>query len=155
MTASRILIGRVGRAHGLDGSFVVEDASEAPERFRPGAKLLVEGEPAEVVASKRAGGRVVARLDRPAKRGALLEVARDELPAPDPDSYYVADLLALEVEEEGGRRLGRVVDVAPGAANDVLELDSGISLPFVETCVLDVDLVNGLIRVAVGFADPE
>jgi ribosomal 30S subunit maturation factor RimM len=44
--------------------------------------------------------------------------------------------------------------VAPGVANDVLELESGLSLPMVEDCILEVDLDAGYILVAPGFADP-
>jgi ribosomal 30S subunit maturation factor RimM len=51
--------------------------------------------------------------------------------------------------------LGRVADVAAGVANDVLELDSGVALPMVEDCVLQVDVGQGRILVAPGFADPE
>jgi hypothetical protein len=51
------------------------------------------------------------------------------------------------------RTLGRVADVAPGVANDVLELDSGVALPMVEECVRAVDLDGGRIVVASGYAD--
>ncbi|MDX6508442.1 MAG: hypothetical protein QOG81_194, partial [Gaiellaceae bacterium] len=44
-------VGQVGRPHGLDGSFVVERASDDPERFAPGAELYAGGEPAKVVTS--------------------------------------------------------------------------------------------------------
>ena len=152
---SDVAVGRVGRPHGLDGSFFVDDASESPERFAVGAELLVAREPARVVASKRAGGRVVIRLDRPAPRGARLEVPRDALPEPEQDSYYVFQLLGLAVEEEGGRPLGSVTGVAPAPANDVLELDSGLALPLVEDCVRDVDLEARRIVVARGFAEAE
>src|SRR2546427_3979187 len=60
----RITVGRVGKSHGLDGSFVVEDASEVTERFEVGSELYVAGDPARVVGSKRARGRPVIRLDR-------------------------------------------------------------------------------------------
>jgi 16S rRNA processing protein RimM len=146
-----VTVGRVGRPHGLDGSFVVEDASEDPVRFEAGAMLLVEGEPAEVVERKQAGGRTIVRLDRSAPRGAALQVPRAELPEPDPGWYYVFQLIGLDVEEEGGRMLGRVSEVAPGVANDVLELDSGLSLPLVEACVREVDLERRRILVAPGF----
>jgi 16S rRNA processing protein RimM len=149
-----VQIGRVGKPHGLDGSFAVEDASEAPERFAPGAVVYVDGEAARVVDSKRARGRPVIRLDRSVERGSPLSVLRSELPEPQPDSYYVFDLVGLEVEEEGGRPLGRVDQVAPGPANDVLELDSGLSLPFVDACVMEVDVEAGRIVVARGFGDP-
>jgi 16S rRNA processing protein RimM len=147
-------IGRVGRPHGRDGAFVVEDASEAPERLAVGAELLVDGEPARVVESKQAGGRRVVRLDREAPRGARLEVPRAKLPALGPDTYYVFELRGLEVVEEDGERLGRVRDVVPYPANDVLELDSGLDLPLVEACVRAIDLDAGRILVTRGFAAP-
>jgi 16S rRNA processing protein RimM len=149
-----VQIGRVGKPHGLDGSFAVEDASDAPERFAPDAVLYVEGEPARILESKRARGRPVIRLDRAVERGAPLSVLRSDLPEPEPETYYVFDLVGLEVEEEGGRVLGRVEHVSPAPANDVLELDSGLSLPFVEACVLEVDVEAGRIVVARGFGDP-
>jgi 16S rRNA processing protein RimM len=149
-----VVVGRVGKAHGLDGSFVVEDASESPERFAVGAELLVEGEPARVVASKRARGRPVIRLDRRVARGAALEIPRDALAPVGDDEYYVFQLVGLRVEEVGGASLGTVTDVAPGVANDVLELDSGLALPMVEDCIHEVDVEHGRIVVAPGFAEP-
>ena len=152
--SERVRVGRVGKPHGLNGAFVVEDASEDPRRFEVGAALYAAGRLATVVESKRAGGRPVIRLDREVERGAPLEVDTADLQPPDDDSYYVFQLVGLEVEEEGGRPLGRVSDVAPGVANDVLELDSGVALPLVDACVLDVDLEAGRIVVARGFGRP-
>jgi 16S rRNA processing protein RimM len=146
-------VGRVGRPHGLDGSFFVEQASDDPERFAVGAVVYVEGEQAEVVVSKRgSGGRPVIRLDHNAPRGAELTVPREALPPTAEGEYYAFQLVGLEVEEEGGRVLGRVAQVAAGVANDVLELDSGLALPLVEACVREVDLGRGRIVVAAGFA---
>jgi len=142
----------VGRPHGLDGSFFVEHASEDEERFAKGAKLRVDGEPATVVVSKRSGGRPVIKLDREAPRGAELSVPRSELPPLAEGEYYAFELVGLEVEEEGGRSLGRVNEVQPGVANDVLQLDSGLALPLVDACVLQVDLDRDWILVARGFA---
>jgi 16S rRNA processing protein RimM len=149
-----VAIGRVGKPHGLDGSFAVEEASTAAERFAAGAIVYLGGEPARILSSKRARGRPVIRLDRPAPRGARLEVPRSDLPPPDPGSYYVFDLVGLAVEEEGGRSLGHVADVAHTPANDVLELDTGHSLPLVDACVKEVDLDRARIVVARGFDAP-
>lgn len=149
-----VAVGRVGRPHGLRGDFVVEHASEAPERFARGARVYVGREAATVVASKRAGGgRLVVRLDRGVERGAALELPVDELPEPEEGSFYAFQLVGLAVEEEGGRELGRVQEVEPGVANDVLRLDSGAALPLVEDCVRKVDLPAGRILVAPGFAE--
>ena len=93
------------------------------------------------------------KLDRPVDRGTELELPRSELPPPpEEDSYYVFQLVGLEVEEDGGRALGQVTEVIPGVANDVLELDSGLLLPLVGECVRDVDLEAGRIVVARGFS---
>jgi 16S rRNA processing protein RimM len=149
-------VGRVGRSHGLDGAFFVEQPSNRPEAFAKGAELWVGGEPAKVVVSRRGGGnRPVIKLDRPAERGATLEVRRESLPELGEGEYYAYQLVGLAVEEEGGRFLGRVAEVVDYPANDVLELDSGMSLPLVEACVRSVDVDGGRIVVAQGFAEPE
>jgi 16S rRNA processing protein RimM len=149
-----VKVGRVGKPHGLDGSFFVEHASEDEERFAKGATVHVEGEPAEIVVSKRSRGRPVIRLDREAPRGAELAVPREELPPAGEDEYYEFQLVGLAVEEEGGRSLGSVSAVIPGPANDVLELDSGLLLPLVGACIEEVDLEAGRIQIAPGFASP-
>jgi 16S rRNA processing protein RimM len=138
----------------LNGAFVVEEASDDPSRFTVGVRVSVEGQDAEIVEAKRAGGRPVVRLDREVARGALLEVPAAELPPPGEGSYYVFQLIGLDVEEEGGRGLGRVQEVTPGVANDVLELDSGIALPMVEDCIRAVDIERGRIVVSPGFVEP-
>jgi 16S rRNA processing protein RimM len=149
----RVQVGKVGKPHGLEGAFVVEQASEDPERFAEGATLLVGGEPARIVESKRAGGRPVIRLDREAARGDAIELDRNELPETEEGEYYAFQLVGLEVEESGGVKLGRVTEVSSGPANDVLELDTGLALPLVDACVQKVDLDAGRIVVQTGFTD--
>jgi 16S rRNA processing protein RimM len=154
VTERLVPIGRVGRPHGVDGAFVVEQASEDEQRWRVGASLLVDGEAATITVARRVGGRRLAiRLDRDVERGAELAIPLSELPEPDEDTYYAFQLVGLAVVEDGGRELGSVRDVHPGPANDALELDSGLLLPLVEDCILAVDLGERRILVARGFAD--
>ena len=156
MNDELVTVGRVGKPHGIDGSFFVDGGSGSAERFARGATLLVDGAAAEIVGSKRAaGGRFVIKLDRDAPRGATLAVRRDELPDPGEDTYYVFQLVGLAVEEEGGRPLGVVAEVENLPANDVLVLDSGHLLPLVDACVLEVDLAAGRVLIARGFADDQ
>ncbi len=145
-------IGRVGRPHGLDGSFLVEEASDDPRRYELGARLLIDGEPSEIVSSRRAGkGRQAIRLDRPAARGAQLSIRVGDLPPPDPDAWYAFELVGLRVEEDGGRPLGEVVGVYPGIANDNIELDDGTLLPLIDDAIVDVDVAGGKVVVVRGF----
>jgi 16S rRNA processing protein RimM len=146
-----VTVGRVGRPHGVDGAFVIERASEDQRRFAVGARLWVDGERAEVVISRRVGGgRRAIKLDRPAARGSVLAVRREDLPDPEPDHYYVFQLIGLEVVE-GGRALGRVKDVLPGPANDNIELESGLLVPLVEDAIAVVDVGGRRIELVPGF----
>jgi 16S rRNA processing protein RimM len=154
LASDLVPIGRVGRPHGLDGSFFVEGPSDRPGAFAVGAVVFVNGEPLKIVSSKHGSQkRPVIRLERRVDRGADLAVPRESLPPLGEDEYYSFQLVGLAVEEEGGRVLGHVRDVLDYPANDVLELDTGLSLPLVEACVRKVDLESGRIVVAQGFAD--
>jgi len=148
----RVRIGRVGRPHGIDGSFFVEQPSDDARWWQTGASFLAAGRPVQVVAHRRASGRPVIKLDEPVERGAVLEVERDSLPPTEEDEYYAFELVGLAVVEETGRELGTVKAVTPGVANDVLELDTAVLLPMVEDCVRTIDLAAGRIVVAEGFA---
>jgi 16S rRNA processing protein RimM len=148
-------VGRVGRPHGLDGAFVVERPSEDESRYAVGAQLWVDGVQAEIVVSRRAGGRRRAiKLDRPVERGQQLAVPRSSLPDPGPDTYYVFQLVGLTVEEEG-RPLGTVQDVLPGPANDNLELDTGALVPLIEDAIHAIDLETGRVVLNPGFTDTQ
>jgi 16S rRNA processing protein RimM len=145
-------VGLVGRPHGLDGAFVVERASDDERRWEVGAAVLVDGMPATIELSRRVGGgRRAIRLDRRVERGAQLAVHVSELSPPGPDSYYAFQLVGLAVVDEGGRELGRVLDVLPGVANDNLELGDGTLVPLIDDAVRTVDLEAGRIVVERGF----
>jgi 16S rRNA processing protein RimM len=149
----RIRIGKVGRPHGIDGAFFVEQPSDDDRWWKTGASFLAQGRPVEVVAHRRSSGRPVIKVEPPVERGAILEVEREQLPATEPDEYYAFELVGLEVVEENGRVLGTVKAVTPGVANDVLELDGDVLLPMVEDCVQQIDLESRRIVVAEGFAE--
>jgi 16S rRNA processing protein RimM len=146
--------GRVGRPHGLDGSFHVT---------RPRAVLLVLGnivrvgeEDREIV--RRAGtvDRPILRLqgidDRPAVealRGAELLVPRADAPALPPGEYWAEDLEGCVVVTSDGRELGHVAQMRALPSCEVLEVGE-LLIPMVADAVLDVSLPERRIIV-----DPE
>jgi 16S rRNA processing protein RimM len=147
----RVQIGKVGKPHGIDGAFFIEQPSADDRWWKVGSTFLAGGAQVEVVAARRSSGRPIVKLDRAVERGALIEVERDALPPTEEDEYYAFELVGLPVIEENGRELGSVKAVTTGVANDVLELDSGVLLPMIEDCVRAVDLAGGRIVVAEGF----
>jgi 16S rRNA processing protein RimM len=139
-----VTAGRVGKPHGLDGSFYVESPRhELPE----GAELVVAGHRHRV--ERRAGTdeRPLIRLggvdDARALRGELLLV-EDELGE---GEWLASDLVALKVPGMG--TVSRVID---GASCSVLELDDGTLVPFVSDAIERVDLEAREIHVRPGFA---
>ncbi|MEO5633004.1 hypothetical protein [Gaiella sp.] len=145
-------VGRVGRPHGLDGAFVVEQGSDDPCRFAVGAELHVDGVSAKIVVSRRVGrGRHAIRLDRAVERGTTLTVLRGALPPLPEGEFYAFEIIGLRVEEVGGRQCGIVKDLLPGPANDNLELDDGTLVPMIEDAISAIDPAGGVVLLNPGF----
>ena len=140
-----VRVGRVGGPHGLDGAFVVEEASEDPSRFEIGAEFLVDDEPAVVVLSRPVGGRRVHRsTGGPSVPSSLFLRRTRRAPA---DSYYVSDLVGLTSPTSGTWGSGKFLF---GPANDA-ELDTGLLLPLVEDCVREFDVTGRRLLLNPGF----
>ena len=145
-------VGRVGRPHGLDGAFVVEQGSDDPCRYAVGAELHVDGVPAKITVSRRVGrGRHAIRLDRAVERGTTLTVLRSQLPPLPDGEYYAFQIIGLRVEEVGGRECGIVKDLLPGPANDNLELEDGTLVPMIEDAIAAIDPAEGIVLLNPGF----
>ena len=80
-------------------------------------------------------------------KGVELQVDRADFPPADEDEFYHADLIGCEVIGQGGARLGTVVAVDDHGAQQVLRLDDGLLIPFVEAIVTTVDLAARRIEV--------
>jgi 16S rRNA processing protein RimM len=138
-----VTAGRVGKPHGLDGSFYVE----GPRHSLPeGAALTVAGREHRIARRGGTDERPLVRLEgvddsRPL-RGELLLV-EDELAE---DEWLASDLVGLTV-----RDMGRVVRVIDAPSCSVLELDDGTLIPFVSDAVTRVDLDAGEIHVDADF----
>lgn len=90
---------------------------------------------ATVSARSGAGQRVIGRIHGLDVReevyelsGFKLVVPRATLPPPDPDEYYLDEVVGMEVHE-GGRPVGRVVEIHLHGPVEVLELDGERYLP--------------------------
>jgi 16S rRNA processing protein RimM len=141
----RIVIGTIGRAHGLDGSFYLNGYGGAVP-IEPGMALRVGEHDAVAQGRKGTTDRPVLRIDLAHDRSAAealrgLEVTVDAalLPPLDEDEYLHVDLIGCSVVAQE-RDLGRVTAVHEYPANDVLELDGGEMIPFVEEVVLELDI---------------
>ena len=138
-----VTAGRVGKPHGLDGSFYVDTPRhELPE----GLTIAIAGRSYEI--NRRAGTdeRPLIRLegidDPRALRGELLLVD-DELAD---DEWLASDLVGLTVVG-----IGTVADVIDSPSCSLLQVDDGTLIPFITDAVRSVDLEAREIRVNEGF----
>src|SRR5688572_4676495 len=142
-----MLAGRVGRPHGLDGSFHVMDA--VPDVLTPGLSVRVGESDTEVVATKGTAENPIVRVglasDRTAieaLRGADLVVDPSFAPELGEDEYLADDLLGATVVD-GDRELGTVTSLMALPSCEALELDTGLLVPMVRDAIRSVDVEIG------------
>ncbi len=136
--------GRVGRPHGLDGSFHVTRPRGA--LLTLGAAVQIAGEAHEIVRRAGTDERPIVRLrgveDRSgvdALRGAELLVARADAPALPAGEYWSEDLEGCLLVTPDGRELGAVQRMRALPSCEVLEAGE-LLVPMVCDAVLDIDL---------------
>jgi 16S rRNA processing protein RimM len=175
-----VVVGRIGRAHGIRGEVSVEPRTDEPDRrFAIGTALRAEptGRPAApgdpstltVRAARRHQGRLLVTFEEAADRttaerlrGLVLsvDVPADESPE-DPEEYYDHQLVGLRVQTTDGAEVGDLVEVRHGAAQDLLVVRTpegkDVLVPFVTALVPEVDVHAGRLVVAdrPGLLDPE
>ena len=129
-------VGRIGRAHGLQGEVAVTAISSRPERFAPGSKLFV-GERELVVRSARPHqDRWLVRFEGVTDRTAaeaLRNLVLEGEPLPDypDDELWVHELVGAVVRDQAGTVFGKVSEVEANPAHDLLVLDNGKLVPIV------------------------
>lgn len=163
-----IVVGRIGKPHGVKGEVSVEPRTDEPDRrFADGAVLKTENKrpgatgPAHltVAGSRWHSGRLLVRFaeigDRNAAeeaRGTLLAIDLDPDERPeDPDEFYDHQLVGLSVVTTDGRAVGTLKEILHGTAQDLLVITADgpdVLVPFVSQLVPEVDVPGGRIVVA-------
>ena len=164
----QIVVGRIGRPHGIRGEVTVEVRTDSPDdRFAPGSVLTTEPVrlgPITVAAARWHSGRLLLsvagvhdRTGAESLRGAILsaEVDADDVPE-DPEEFYDRQLIGLAVVAVGGpgapdpgEVVGVVGDVVHLPGQDLLSItrEGGRELlvPFVAEFAPEIDVEAGRI----------
>lgn len=127
-----ILLGRFGAAHGVRGEVRLQSFTQDPLSIASyGALTDKSGAKSFTLLSVRPQGKdmfvarvegVTDRAGAEALNGVELYVAREKLPPPEEDEFYLADLIGLRAETREGVLLGHVVAVRNFGAGDILEV---------------------------------
>jgi 16S rRNA processing protein RimM len=158
-----VVVGRIGRPHGLRGEVTVEVRTDDPdERFAPGRSLRTDPPrpaPLTVAAGRVHGGRLLVTFDGVADRSAaerlhglllVADVDPDER-LDDPDEFFDHQLLGLAVRTVTGVQVGEVAEMLHLPGQDLIAVrrsDGGeVLVPFVGQFVPTIDLESGVIVV--------
>ncbi len=155
MGARRILVGEIGRPHGVRGLVKIRAYTEDPAALSAYGPLTDEAGARRYAVTLLAEGlaRIEGIADRDAAArltGTKLYVERDRLPATEEDEFYLADLEGLRAVGPDGAEIGRVraVEDHGGGAFLVLDTRRGETLvPFTRAAVPEVDVAGGRVVV--------
>jgi len=163
----RVIVGRVGRPHGIRGEVVIGVRTDEPDlRFAVGATVdagpsadadVSSGSvPLEVASARWHSGQLLVAFagitDRTAAgelTGSWLSVDSGQLPAvPDPDEFRDHELIGLSVRTQAGEAVG-VVDEVLHYGQDLLVVrrpgGEESLVPFVKAIVPEVDVAAGIL----------
>lgn len=150
MTGKRILVGEIGRPHGVRGLVKLRSFTADPDAIASYGPLTDEAGTRRIALTVLAEGlaRIEGIADRDAAArltGTRLYVERDRLPPPEEEEYYLADLVGLSAATEAGQPLGTVRAVEDHGAGAFLVLDGPPErmLPFTRAVVPVVDIAGG------------
>nr|WP_300146464.1 ribosome maturation factor RimM [Propionicimonas sp.] len=151
--AEQVIVGTVGRAHGLRGEVTVRPRTDSVgDRFAVGAAVVAGGRTLTVAAQSWQQGRLVVRFAGVADRTAAealrgLDLWADGVEEPtDADEYHDTALIGLAAVDPSGRPLGEVAAVQHHPAQDLLVVRTPAGerlVPFVATLVPEVDVAAG------------
>lgn len=157
-------VGRITGPHGLKGEVKVELHTDFPERFTPDTKLFIGEDLTEatIIVARPAKNQMLLLLEGIKDRNQA-EALRDEWLFVDEadaveleeDTYWVHDIVGLQVQTEEGQRLGTIREVLFTGANEVYVVQTeatvnqgkDLLLPAIADVVQTVDLPNQMMIV--------
>lgn len=159
------VVGEIVNTHGIRGELkIVPHTHFAEQRFAKGSRLvIVEGNgrqtPATVQTSrvhKKAyivSFKEFTHIQEVEKfKGSLLKVEEQYQEALGEDEFYYHEIIGCEVYTDEGEKLGEITEILSPGANDVWVVKrpqgKDVLLPFIDDVVLDVDVNNKKVTVA-------
>lgn len=151
---NRITIGQISRVRGVKGEMVVIPLTDDPSRFSKLRKVVVtlnmNAQEFMVEQAREFKGKVLLKLKQVEKPeeaeklvGGFIEIEREELVELPEGSYFVFDLIGLEVITAQGEKIGKVKEVISLPANDIYVVEGDkreYIIPAIKDVVKNIDL---------------
>jgi 16S rRNA processing protein RimM len=156
MSVKRVMVGEIGRPHGVRGLVRLRAFTEDPAAIAAYSPLTDEAGTKRYAITLKGGdiAAIEGVADRDAAQrltGTRLYVERDRLPPPEDDEFYLVDLIGLSAVTASGETLGRIRAVEDHGAGAFLIIDGEARehlLPFTRAVVPVVDIAAGRVTIA-------
>jgi len=161
-------IGKIVNTHALRGDVKIQYWCDDPELFHELEYVYVDGEKFDIVNSRLHKNFVILHLKgiedinvAETYKNKVLTVEREMLGELPDGTYYICDLLGLEVLKLDGKKLGTIEDIIKTGSNDVYVVENGtkkpILLPVIDDVVKEVNVEEGYVKVELmkGLVDDE
>lgn len=157
---SLLLVGVFGAAHGVRGEIRLKSYTADPLTIgQYGPLKSKSGETFKLLSLRPVKDDIcVARVEGIADRNAAerltnieLFILKAQLPPPDEDEFYFADLIGLKAEDSSGALIGHIKSIENYGAGDILVLQptqgEAMMLPFTRAVVPKVEISAGRVIV--------
>jgi 16S rRNA processing protein RimM len=159
-----LVVGYIASVHGLRGEVKVEPYTDFPERFAPGVQLFLGEnlEEVEVAAARPHKNHILLQLkgverreQADALRNRWLFIDEADAVQLDEDTYWVHDIIGMDVQTTGGEWLGTIREVLFTGANEVYVVETPptvnqgkeLLLPAISDVIQQVNLAENLMTV--------
>ena len=159
MDGRLILMGVIGKPHGVRGQVRVNVFAEEPEALetytltsRDGRRFVLEWAHENVawlsIVTPDGKRRIADRNEAESLTNTELFIPRAALPETEEEEFYLADLIGLEARDGAGQVTGKITNVLDYGAGASLEISPGGRLiPFTKACVPVVSIGQGYVTV--------
>lgn len=145
-------VGKIVNTFGIKGEVKVALYTENIDNFKKNKKIYVNNEEKEVESSRLQKNMLILKIkgidnmtEAEELRNRIITIDRSKKELPE-ETYYIADLIGLDVYTDEGSLLGKIIDIYNTGANDIytVKTDEGkeILLPGIKDVIKQVDLQN-------------
>lgn len=147
--------GQIVNTHGIHGEVRIIPWADSPEFLRGFSTLYVDGTPKSVLSGRVHKGSVIAKLDGVDTveqamlfKGKTVQIRRADAKLPE-GSFFLADIIGLDVVDETGQKLGVLREVLSPSVQQVYVVDGEreIMIPAVPEFILETNIAGGYVKV--------
>ena len=157
-TDKKIIIGKIGAAHGVRGDMKVYPLTDFPDRFNTIKKAFIDDKEIDIVSTRYQNNFVVMKVKGVNSReevarytNKLLKINRSDVPPLNEGEYYSFDIIGLKVINQDDVVLGEIIEILKTGSNDVYitKTPEGkqLLIPALKKVVTEINIEEGFMKV--------